>query len=373
MNYDTFINLLFARVPRADVTWGLVAINLLVFALLAVSGQGVMQVPSELLIRAGGNYAPLVQKGEVWRLATALFLHGGLLHVGLNMLALYQAGQVVERLFGRIGFTFIYLLAGLLGNVASLWWKQGPVSVGASGAIFGVYGALLAYLSVQRGSVPGEVFKEMRAGTLGFIGYSLFAGFALPGIDNAAHLGGLVGGLALGATMAMPLAAPELVRWRSPRLWVGVAVVMALGGALWSKAPEVARRYEVGAAFYETLQRFSIEEQELLREQAVLMDALQRRRTTEATVRDALEHDCLVRWDRQITQLSWREAPAGQEWYREELIEYATARRDAVKALVQALDTRQALWLERARKLQLQADNILLQIRLRKSMEDSGR
>lgn len=373
MNYDTFINLLFGRVPRADVTWGLVATNVLVFALLAVSGQAVMQIPSELLIRAGGNFAPLVQKGEVWRLATALFLHGGLLHVGLNMLALYQAGQVVERLFGRTGFALIYLLSGLLGNVASLWWKQGPVSVGASGAIFGVYGALLAYLSVQRGSVPGEVFKEMRSGTLGFIGYSLFAGFALPGIDNAAHLGGLVAGLVLGAVMAMPLAAPEPVRWRSPRLWAGVALVMALGGSMWTKAPEVVRRYEVGAAFYETLQHFSMEEQELLREQAALMDALQHRRSTEAVVRDALEHECLARWDRQITRLSWREAPAGQEWYRDELIEYATARRDAVQALVQAMDTHEVLWLERARKLQLQADNILLQIRLRKSMEDSGR
>ncbi|KAB2970579.1 rhomboid family intramembrane serine protease [Zoogloea sp.] len=373
LNYDTFINLLFGRVPRADVTWGLVLINGLVFALLALSGHGVMQIPSELLIRFGGNLAPLVQKGEVWRLGTALFLHGGLLHVGLNMLALYQAGQVVERLFGRAGFILIYGLAGLLGNVASLWWKQGPVSVGASGAIFGVYGALLAYLSVQRGSVPGEVFKEMRSGTLGFIGYSLFAGFALPGIDNAAHLGGLLAGLVLGACMAMPLAAPRPVRWLSPRLWGGVAIVTALGGAMWTQAPELVRRYEMGAAFNETLQRFSIEEQELLREQASLMEALQRRRATETAVRDALERECLVRWERQITQLSWREAPAGQEWYREELIEYATARRDAVKALVQALETRQSVWLERARNLQVQADNILLQIRLRKSMEDSGR
>lgn len=373
LNYDTFINLLFGRVPRSDVTWALVLINGVVFALLALLGQGVMQIPSELLIRFGGNFAPLVQKGEVWRLATALFLHGGLLHVGLNMLALYQAGQVVERLFGRAGFALIYLLAGLLGNVASLWWKQGPVSVGASGAIFGVYGALLAYLSVQRGSVPVEVFKEMRSGTLGFIGYSLFAGFALPGIDNAAHLGGLLGGLILGAVMAGPLAAPHPVRWFSARLWGGVGAVAVLGAFMWTHVPEAVRRYEVGSAFVETLQRFSIEEQELMREQTVLMDGLRQRRLTEEAVRDALEHDCLVRWERQITQLAWREAPAGREWYRDELIEYATARRDAVKALIQALETRQSVWLERARNLQVQADNILLQIRLRKSMEDNAR
>jgi rhomboid protease GluP len=222
LNYDTFINVLFSRVEGAVVTRALVVANALIFALLALLCMNPMQIPSDLLIRMGGNFAPLVQKDEPWRLFTALFLHGGLLHVGLNMWALHQAGQVVERLYGRAGFAVLYLVAGLLGNLASLWWKPGPVSVGASGAIFGVYGALLAYLVLQRGSVPNEIFREMRSGTLGFIGYSLFAGFSIPGIDNAAHLGGLLGGLVMGAALAQPVVAPEPVSWRSPR---------ALGGS----------------------------------------------------------------------------------------------------------------------------------------------
>ena len=205
MNYDTFINVLFSRVEGAVVTRALVVANALIFALLALLCMNPMQIPSDLLIRMGGNFAPLVQKDEPWRLFTALFLHGGLLHVGLNMFALHQAGQVVERLYGRMGFVVLYGVAGLLGNLASLWWKPGPVSVGASGAIFGVYGALLAYLMLQRGSVPNEIFREMRSGTLGFIGYSLFAGFSIPGIDNAAHLGGLVGGLVGGLLCALRL------------------------------------------------------------------------------------------------------------------------------------------------------------------------
>ena len=372
MNYDTFINVLFSRVPRADVTRALVAINVLVFALLAVVSRNLTQIPSDLLIRMGGNFAPLVQQGETWRFFTALFLHGGLLHVGLNMLALHQAGQVVERRFGRAGFLSIYLIAGLLGNAASLWWKPGPVSVGASGAIFGVYGALLAYLLRQRGSVPVEVFREMRSGTLGFIGYSLFAGFSIPGIDNAAHLGGLVGGMLLGAAFAEPVVSQRPVRWRSPQVLGSLCLAVALGGWLWKGAPQVVRSYEVGHAYQQTIRQFALEEQELLREQAELMEALRLKRIAEASALDKLEHDFIPRWERAITALSWREAPDDYEWQRDELVHYATTRRDALKALAQAIQTHQAVWIERSRTLQVQADNVLLQMRLRQSVESAS-
>lgn len=373
LNYDTFANLLFSRVRRADVTLALVIINAIIFALLVAMSRNAMQIPSDLLIRAGGNFAPLVQKGEPWRLFSALFLHGGLLHVGLNMFALYQAGQVVERLFGRLGFLVIYVGAGLLGNLASLWWKQGSVSVGASGAIFGVYGALLAYLLLQRGSVPGEVFREMRSGTLGFIAYSLFAGFSLPGIDNAAHLGGLAGGIILGLAFAEPVVSSRPVRWLSPRALAGGLVLVALGLTLWQQTPEVVRRYQADSAYQQTLQRFVLDEQELLREQAALMDSLRQRRLTEAAALEVLEHDFLPRWERLINQLSGATAPAPSEWQRQELIAYTSTRRDAVKALAQALETRQMVWVERSRALQVQADNILLQMRLRHSVEAGPR
>ena len=373
MNYDTFIDLLFTRVPRADVTVALVAINILVFIGLAALSLSPLQIPSELLIRAGGNFAQRVQDGEIWRLLTALFLHGGLLHVALNMFALYQAGQVVERLFGRIGFAVVYLGAGLLGNLASLWWRQGAVSIGASGAIFGVYGALLAYLTIQRGSVPVEVFREMRSGTLGFLGYSLFAGFAIAGIDNAAHLGGLLGGLILGAALAEPVCSLRLVRWLSARALAGAAAVVLIGAGLWRAIPDVAHELEVDTLYQQTVQRFALEEQDLQREQAQLMEAVRGRRMSEAVALDALERELIPRWDRQVVQLSWRMAPPQREWQRRELIQYATARRDALKAMVQAMQTRDAEWIERSRSLQQEAESILLQMRLRKSVEEPER
>ena len=119
---------------------------------------------------------------------------------------------------------------------------------------------------LQRGSVPNEIFREMRAGTLGFIGYSLFAGFSIPGIDNAAHLGGLLGaGDGRGAGPAGGGAEP--VSWRSPGRWA-VALSVALGAGLWWSAPQSVRRFEVDSAYTQALQRFSVDEQELLREQA---------------------------------------------------------------------------------------------------------
>lgn len=372
MNYDTFIDQLFARVPRADVTVALVAVNVLVFVGLAVSSMSLLQIPADLLIRAGGNFALRVQEGETWRLLTALFLHGGLLHVGLNMFALYQAGQVVERLFGRVGFAVVYLVAGLLGNLASLWWRQSAVSVGASGAIFGVYGAMLGYLMIQRGSVPAEVFREMRSGTLGFLGYSLFAGFAIAGIDNAAHLGGLLGGFVLGAALAEPVQAQRPVRWLGPRALAGSVAVVLIGAALWRMTPDVVHEIEVDTLYQQTVQRFALEEQELQREQSQLMEAVRGRRTSEAMALDTLERDLIPRWDRQVVQLSWRMAPPHREWQRRELILYATARRDALKALVQALQTRDVEWVERSRNLQQEAESILVQMRLRKSVEEPG-
>ena len=100
---------------------------------------------------------------------------------------------------------------------------------------------------------------------------------------------------------------------------------------------------------------------------------MQRKRLSDAAALDKLEHDLIPRWERAITQLGWRQVPAGQEMQRDELVHYAQTRRDALQAMVQGFETRQPLWFERSRSLQLQADNILLQMRLRRSVEAAGR
>ena len=179
---------------------------------------------------------------------------------------------------------------------------------------------------------------------------------------------GLVGGLLLGAARRAGVA-PRPVR-TMPRRWAGCCWCRLLGAWLRQTAPQVVRNFAVEFGLPADDPPFRPEEQEPLREQTALLEAM-RLRITEAAALEKLEQDFIPRWDRAVTALSWREAPDDLEWQQDEL-HYATTRRDALKALVQAIETHQAVWIERSRTLQVQADNILLQMRLRKSVEAAG-
>jgi hypothetical protein len=138
-----------------------------------------------------------------------MFLHFGVIHLALNMWALYVTGRLVERLYGNLYFLALYVLAGLTGSLTSLVWNPMVNSVGASGAIMGVFGAMLAFMMKKGNRVPFEVIKKQRNSTLGFIANTLLYGFTHAGIDNAAHVGGLASGFLLGLILARPLK-PEL-------------------------------------------------------------------------------------------------------------------------------------------------------------------
>jgi membrane associated rhomboid family serine protease len=133
---------------------------------------------------------------EYWRLVSAMFLHGGLLHLGVNMYVLWVLGSVIEPAFGSKRFLAIYLIAGLFGSVASYTFSSpNVVGVGASGAIFGLLGAWVAYNLRRRGSPAAAA--QLRWALL-WIGINLVIGLTISGIDNFAHMGGLVGGLIAG-------------------------------------------------------------------------------------------------------------------------------------------------------------------------------
>ena len=176
---------------RAPVTTGLVALNAAVFLLMMVSpAVRAFCYEQGALIRAA------VQQGEIYRLFTSLFLHANTAHLFSNMILLYFVGEPVERRLGSPAFLLLYLAAGLAGNFASLAAEAiagtGPwVSIGASGAIFGVMGAYLLQVLVRRGR--RERAEAARIG-LG-IALCLYNGFASTGTNNAAHVGGLAGGL----------------------------------------------------------------------------------------------------------------------------------------------------------------------------------
>jgi len=177
-------------------------INIIIFIVMVFAGLGFISFKSQDLLNWGANFRPLTTNGEWWRLLTSTFLHGGLMHILANMFGLLFVGIFLEPLLGRTKYLTAYLLTGILASCASLWWHTASVSVGASGAIFGLYGLFLALL--LRKVFPPDFGKALLTSTLIFIGYNLFMGLT-GGIDNAAHIGGLVSGFVVGIMLSPTL------------------------------------------------------------------------------------------------------------------------------------------------------------------------
>ena len=182
---------------RPVVTWILLALIVVMFAVETALGGS---TDSDVLIRLGAKVTPLIADGEYWRLLTSMFLHIGLAHLFFNGYALAAVGTELERLVGPGRFVAIYFLSGLLGSLASFAFSA-SLAAGASGAIFGVIGALGAYFFLHRERLGS--WGRARLGNIVFlIALNLFWGFTQPGIDNYAHLGGLLSGAGLGWALA---------------------------------------------------------------------------------------------------------------------------------------------------------------------------
>ncbi len=155
---------------------------------------------SQVLVALGANYPPAVLgQGEWWRLLTCMFLHIGIFHLLLNGWALYQLGSLFELAVGSRDMVLVYFVSGVLGSVASLFFTQG-LSAGASGAIFGLLGAMIAFLLRRRDRLTPPA-KSLLGQLVVWAGINVFIGFSVPGIDNAAHLGGCAAGFLLGLVL----------------------------------------------------------------------------------------------------------------------------------------------------------------------------
>ena len=194
---DEFKHLFFPR-EGFYITPIIVDINLLVFIAMCLAGLGFVSFDAPDLLKWGANYRPLVINGQYWRLLTNMFLHGGLMHVLLNMYGLSFVGLFIEPLLGKGKYAAAYLGTGIIASIASAWWHPATMSVGASGAIFGMYGIFLALLTTNL--YPANFKKSFLISTSIFVGYNLLYGLT-GGLDNAAHIGGLASGLLIGYSL----------------------------------------------------------------------------------------------------------------------------------------------------------------------------
>ncbi len=197
------------------VTPIIIDINILIFILMAISGVQVMHPDQVSLVNWGANFKPVTLDGQWWRLLTACFLHVGIGHLLMNMLVLFYIGFLLEPFLGKARFIAVYLLTGVASNLSSLWWNDLTVSVGASGAILGMFGVFLALLTTKlMNKQTKEAFREI---IIVFIGYNLLSVFGISSgnsagvnVDNAAHVGGLVSGIVAGYALVPSLKKPEL-------------------------------------------------------------------------------------------------------------------------------------------------------------------
>jgi len=226
-----------------SVTAILILANALMFVLeYSVSGTSILAnlwgSPSQAATFRLGESLPLpILRGlhQYWRWITACFLHGGLLHIGFNMWALYDIGQLVESLYGGAKYWFFYIATGIVGYMVSSWWGAAP-SLGASGAIFGILGVMIAYGARRSHTSAGQ---QLRGVAVRWAIYGLVLAFMLPGVDNAAHIGGLVSGFLLGMVVGddPPLTETQVRVWNT----VAIALVLLVAAAFYAMAKSPIR------------------------------------------------------------------------------------------------------------------------------------
>src|SRR5271155_2699769 len=217
------------NLTKAPITTTRVGMNVAVFAVMVLTGVSPLAPTIPQLLKWGANYGPLSLGTEPWRMLASNYVHIGIIHIALNMWCLWNLGFLAERVFDPWTYVLTYTACGLAGSLASLWWHPLVIGAGASGAIFGLAGALIAALYLGHLPISKEAVRGTLKSLLTFAGYNLFFGAAVRGIDNSAHIGGLVAGLAIGAILSKHLMTVPEVRdgWRRG-VFIATAVVLVL-------------------------------------------------------------------------------------------------------------------------------------------------
>lgn len=182
------------RMPATWCTTAILVANVAVFVAMVAKGSGVQESSVEILHAWGGNSGREVADGQWWRLLTCAFLHGGVVHLAVNMYSLHVVGRPVELFFGRGPFLVVYFFSALCASMSSLAWTPDIFSVGASGAIMGLFGAIAAFFVANRERMPRALFRSQMQRMALVLAINVLIGFGIPNIDQAAHVGGLVSG-----------------------------------------------------------------------------------------------------------------------------------------------------------------------------------
>ena len=314
------------------VTYAIIVINVLVFIAMGTSGVSFISPTGEDIVKWGGNFLPLTVSGDWWRLITCVFVHIGIIHLLFNMYALYAIGVYLERMLGKIRYATAYLCTGVFASLASLWWHKMPIaSAGASGAIFGMYGVFLALLSTSL--IPKQVRKQLLQSIGIFVFYNLAYGLK-SGVDNAAHIGGLLSGLVIGYIYYLQIHKKKETESSNyqPAL-ILIATVCSAFFYLQNQKPVI--KNDDNEKLSRTVEHFNILEE-------IALDAMRLRDTTTKEIFLLnLKETALADWAECINVLDEAEklelAPQAES-YRKHLIEYSNHRLQQTLFLIKATE-----------------------------------
>jgi rhomboid protease GluP len=349
----------------------LIALNVLGFLIMVLQGVSVFNPTADSVVRWGADYGPLTLHGQWWRMVVSTFLHFGLIHLLFNMLVLFNIGLFLESLAGLVPFVALYLVCGLGGSAASLAWHPSIVSAGASGAIFGLYGALLGFLVRHRGSIPAESLMSLRKGAFTFIGYNLLFGLR-PGVDMSAHLGGLATGFVLGLFLIQPpstsssssgsgeltVSNGELTpasKWRVP-------AAVALGLALIAVPMIALPKPDDYLIEYKRLATLEEKDLELFN---ASMKQWQANQITPQKYADILEKQILPQWRAEREAIEKLKVSQDQAATKRLLVEYLTNREQGWQLTVDGLRAHDADKLRQGERKEAEAEKVAAQLRSR--------
>lgn len=353
-----FVSALNRLTPQVWVTPTLIGLNILVYLGMLAAGVDPLTPSMNDMLHLGSNFPPRTMGGEPWRLVSCLFLHWGALHLAFNLWALWQLGRLVERLMGNVGLLLIYMTSGIAASLSTVAWNQDTISAGASGAVFGVAGAILGF-SLRRGrDIPTGILRELRGGMLTFIGYNVVLGMTIEGIDQAAHLGGLVAGLFGGLILSQQLQdathADRVVR--NLILSISAAVVLLFIYA-WLPGPSEM------SGFISSIQRFATIEARVIADVDRAAADHDAGRIDDADFARFFRNDVLPAWQQGEQVLAAiKPANPAQASRRDQLAMCARMRREGWTLLIEGIEQQDVAKVNAAAQKQREANELAIKL-----------
>jgi len=318
------------KLSLSGVTLALIVLNALVFIVMSLRGVSAFSPTAQSVLPWGADYGPLTLNGQWWRMFTSMFIHFGIIHIAFNMFVLANIGPFMEAVSGRVSYSILYLVSGLGGGVASLAWHPTTVSAGASGAIFGLYGGLLGFLVGHRNVIDPYSLKSLTRGALTFVGYNVLFGLT-PGIDMAAHMGGLVTGFLLGLFLVQPRAKSEspINTRNAAATLLGVALVVV-----------PLYKFSKPGDFLGEFNRLADMEEKSIDLFNSSSEKWKAHQLSDAQYADIVEKQILPKWIAERDALNkLQQIPPGQAKLKTSLLQYMDTRQESWQLLVDGLRT----------------------------------